>query len=68
MASDAAERRKQARLIIEEIGPLMDAWDGLPNDVKDQLREDSESMCEQLDRIAHICEFGSPPSGDEKHG
>jgi len=61
MASDAAERRKQARLIIEEIGPLLDAWEGLCNDVRFELREEWSELCKYLDRIAYICEFGYAP-------
>ncbi len=61
-AEQMRERRKQARLIVEEIGPLLDAWDGLSNDVRGDLREESPSLCDQLERIAYICENGSAPT------
>lgn len=48
------EIRRQQELVLEEIGPLMDSWDHLPNDVKDDLREESPGLCAQLERIAQI--------------
>ena len=60
------ERLNQRTLIHEEIGPLMDAWDGLCNDVKGELREESAELCDHLDRIAYICEHGSAPDTEGK--
>jgi hypothetical protein len=45
---------RQQELVLEGIGPLMDSWDHLPNDVKDYLREESPSLCAELERIAQI--------------
>lgn len=31
-----ALRRRQAKAVMEVIGPLLDAWDSIPNDVRGQ--------------------------------
>ena len=33
----AALRRAQADAVIDLIGPMLDAWDGVPNDLKSEL-------------------------------
>lgn len=72
-AEQARERMKQAKLIMEEIGPLMDAHDAIPNDVRGEVDELAPDVFYYLRRIAHICEFGtsrdegSTPSGEVKH-
>ena len=45
---------RQQALVLDGIGPLMDSWDHLPNDVKDDLREESPGLCAELERIAQI--------------
>ncbi len=32
---EAAGRKRQARKVMPLIGPLLDAWDALPNDLKE---------------------------------
>lgn len=46
----------QARAVMPLIGPLLDAWEGIPNDAKDAMREDEPVLCEYLDRIAAAME------------
>ena len=47
----AALRRQQADAVMEEIGPLLDAWESIPNDVKSQLEEDALDFCHYMRRI-----------------
>lgn len=57
-AEQARERMKQAKLIMDEIGPLMDAHDAIPNDTLGVVDELAPDVFYYLRRIAHICEFG----------
>lgn len=40
-------RAQQARRVMPEVGPLLDAWDQVPNDIKGEL----EALGEILARI-----------------
>ena len=40
MSNEISKLRKaQAREVMPLIGPLLDSWNGLPNDMKDELEE-----------------------------
>ena len=52
-------RRKQAFAVMDEIGPLLDAWESIPNDVKGQLEEEALEFCHYMRRIYRAVE-GSP--------
>lgn len=55
----AALRRQQADAVMEEIGPLLDAWDSIPNDVKSQLEEDALDFCHYMRRIYNAVDGGT---------
>jgi hypothetical protein len=42
-------RKAQAKAVMPMIGPLLDAWEGLPNDFKDS--EELEALNEHLSAI-----------------
>lgn len=44
-------RKDQAKRVMPLIGPLMDAWDGMPNDVKDYLEEQAERFTMAMHEI-----------------
>jgi|HubBroStandDraft_1064217.scaffolds.fasta_scaffold871742_1 hypothetical protein len=44
-------RRKQAFAVMDEIGPLLDAWESIPGDVKSQLEEEALDFCHYMRRI-----------------
>jgi len=44
-------RIAQSKAVMPLIGPLLDAWDGVPNDSKGAMREDAPVLCEYLDKI-----------------
>lgn len=44
-------RREQAKAVMPLIGGLLDQWEGMSNDAKGSLREESPVLCEYLDRI-----------------
>lgn len=52
----AALRKAQSDSVMPLIGPLLDAWDGMMNDAKDSLREESPTLCECLDKITAAME------------
>lgn len=58
MASEIERlRKKQSKAVMELIGPLLDAWDGMPNDVKGQMEEEEAlDLCHYLRRIAKAME------------
>ena len=37
-------RAQQARLVMPFIGPLLDAWDELPNDIRSLIVENSDDL------------------------
>lgn len=49
-------REAQAKKVMPLIGPLLDAWDMMPNDVNTELRESCPSLCDHLDKIAAAME------------
>jgi hypothetical protein len=49
-------RRKQAFAVMDEIGPLLDAWESIPNDVKSQLEEEALDFCHYMRRIYRAVE------------
>ena len=44
-------RQEQSRAVMPLIGPLLDAWEGVPNDVKSQMEEEALDLCHYLRRI-----------------
>jgi hypothetical protein len=44
-------RRKQMRAVMPFIGPLLDAWDDVPNDLKGEIEEGATDLAEALDSI-----------------
>lgn len=51
-------RRKQMRAVMPLIGPLLDAWDGAPNDLKGEIEEGATDLAEALDSIRDAMEGG----------
>jgi hypothetical protein len=41
----------QAKAVMPLIGGLLDAWEGMANDERSDLREFNPSLCDHLDRI-----------------
>lgn len=58
------ERMRQAKLIMKEIGPLMDAMEAIPNDTIGAVNYLAPELFVYLRRIAYICEFGESRDGD----
>lgn len=44
-------RALQVQRVIPLIGPLIDAWEGIPNDTKGGMRADAPTLCDYLDRV-----------------
>lgn len=53
------ERAKQARGAMSIIGPLLDSWEGMSNDLKGELECDSPEFVEYMEKLANHMEFGS---------
>lgn len=51
MGERERERRRQNKAVMPLIGPLLDAWDDLPNDVKDD--EELKRLSEVIDKISY---------------
>jgi hypothetical protein len=49
-------RKEQQKKVMREIGGMMDAWDQLPNDVKDMIREDAPGLLAAIYRICDAME------------
>lgn len=49
-------RIMQAKSVMPMIGPLIDAWDGASNDLKDAIRDEEPTLAEYLDKIAEEME------------
>lgn len=49
-------RRKQMRAVMPLIGPLLDAWDDVPNDLKGEIEEGATDLAEALDSIRDAME------------
>lgn len=49
-------RRKQMRAATPLIGPLLDAWDEVPNDLKGEIEEGATDLAEALDSIRDAME------------
>jgi hypothetical protein len=41
----------QAKAVMPEIGALLDAWDGLPNDFQQEMEEESPALVSAINRI-----------------
>lgn len=50
MGERERERRRQNKAVMPLIGPLLDAWDDLPNDVKGD--DDLKRLSEVIDKIS----------------
>lgn len=44
-------RIAQSKAVMPLIGPLLDAWEGVPNDSKGAMREGEPALCDHLDKI-----------------
>ena len=49
-------RKRQATTVMPLIGPLLDAWDDLPNDVKSDIALDSAALVDCVERIRSAME------------
>jgi hypothetical protein len=49
-------RREQAKRVMPLIGPLIDAWDSLPNDVKWLIEEQAERLTLAIHEIMEAVE------------
>jgi len=56
MSERTALRARQSRDVMKLIGPLLDAWDDVPNDLKGDLREQCTPLCDYLDKINEAME------------
>lgn len=45
-------RAVQAKQTMPLIGPLLDAWDEVPNDIKSLIEEQAPSLANHLDKVA----------------
>ncbi len=43
--------QRQRRRVMPLIGPLLDAWEGVPNDIKSDLHEHCEALHSLLNMI-----------------
>lgn len=57
MGERERERRRQNKAVMPLIGPLLDAWDDLPNDVKGD--EELKRLSEVIDKISYGMGEGS---------
>ncbi|MBK5958065.1 hypothetical protein CCR97_08020 [Rhodoplanes elegans] len=55
-AERAALRAEQAARVMPLIGPLLDAWDGLPNDIRSLVRDEHPELGTHLNQIAAAVE------------
>jgi hypothetical protein len=46
----------QAKKVMPMVGPLLDAWEGTPNDLKADIREAAPELAMTLEAIADIME------------
>ncbi len=51
MGERERERRRQNKAVMPLIGPLLDVWDDLPNDVKGD--EELKRLSEVIDKISY---------------
>jgi hypothetical protein len=49
-------RLAQAKRVMPVVGPLLDAWDGIANDVRSGLEEDAPTLVAFLDRLRQVVE------------
>ena len=49
-------RAEQARAVMPLIGQLLDAWEGVPNDLKGEIEEGATDLAEALDSIRDAME------------
>jgi len=52
MPSLAKLRQEQARAVMKHIGPLLDAWEAIPNDVRTDLEYDLPDLWMAITLIA----------------
>jgi hypothetical protein len=57
-------RAQQAKDVMPLIGPLLDAWDGVPNDLKGELEELGEAIAD----IERGMDGELPGDGGDEHG
>mgnify|MGYP001603130379 CR=1 FL=1 len=53
----------QSKAVMPLIGPMLDAWDGMPNDLKAEIREAEPALCDYLDQINAAMEASTPVPG-----
>lgn len=56
MPDIAILRRKQSTRAMRVIGPLLDAFEALPNDVKDMIEEDAPELFEHIHELNEAME------------
>lgn len=49
-------RRAQTKRVMAQIGPLLDAWEGLPGDARSSLEEDSPAFVSAMEGISEAVE------------
>lgn len=49
-------RKAQAKAVMPLIGPLLDAFEGLPNDFRSEMEEHAESLVQYLTDIESAME------------
>jgi hypothetical protein len=49
---------KQAKAVMPMIGQLLDAWEGIPNDIKSDLSEDCPAFVCYMDELDAAMEAG----------
>jgi len=50
-------RKAQAKAVMPMIGPMLDAWEGVPNDVRGYMKEQCPELGCWLDDISAAMEF-----------
>jgi hypothetical protein len=59
-------RIAQSKAVMRLVGPLLDAWEGTPNDLKSLIEEQAVSLYEHLETIARAMETPlATNTGDE---
>lgn len=50
------QREAQARAVMPMIGPFLDVWDGLPNDLRQQIECEAPELSEAIAEINRAME------------
>lgn len=60
-------RVAQFKAVMLLIGPLLDAWEGVPNDLKSLIEEQAVSLHQYLEKIACAMETASLATGADSY-